>query len=751
MSPQSHCPVGRFRRFRHTLVKVFLAAAAMALTGGMPSAAPDFTAPFAGVRSVTGTLPVLVILLRPDDPSDSPYLPLSTPQIQNLTQGQIEAQSRDRIRRQIFGPRKSVSTYFHETSYGAFNIAEAMVTPWLVARDDPSTSVDESSHAFIHTSDIYKKGAWIIRQVEAMTTFRFSRYDKNKDGRVTEDELGVLWIYPGIYGGVGRETDPALVKVPSLSKGVQLNMLARAGDQSHWSLMAHELAHQIFRLGDLYVDKAGYPGVGPLSLMCDQADGTHLDPWAKMKLGWLKPTVVNEDGWYALSDVETRPEALILHDPRRDRRDYFIVENRWPGQSHEDFLNMRGLAVWRISEHDASGNWARTTISLIWAGGPPPSERLEPGQCPGRDDALFNGDSAATGYAPNSLSSPGRLAWRDGSASGIAIWHIPRASRNARVFVDVPPMQGPVMVGPAVAMTGSTRDLDSHEPPYFFLLPAGRHSDDIVGIGMAGDDHVYVWYDDGMASSGTTADLGRYRPPYTYSIPGGRKPKDILAVDIASDDHVYAWYRDGTVSAGTTRDLGAYRPPAPFTVASGRTPADIVAIGIAQDDHVYAWYRDGMVSSGTSRDLDAYRPVYRASLPVGRVPHDIIDVGIDTKDRVRSWLHANGTGAPIIVTAYANPGGVAPGKPATLTVKATDARGRTLENVAVAVGGSSGAFSTATRLITGEDGLAEFKWIAPTSVPTMYDGRVLIEIRATRQGLSDGRGLVDVPILSSSP
>lgn len=412
---------------------------------------------------------------------------------------------------------------------------------------------------------------------------------------------------------------------------------------------------------------------------------------------------------------------------------------------------MKGLAIWQISERDTSGTWARKTISLIWAAGSPPSEQLQPGSCPSRDDALFNGDAAATGYAPTPYSSPGRLVWRDGTPSNIAIWHVPRASRNARLYIDVPPMQGPAMVGPAVAMTGSTRDLDGLEPPYFFQLPPGRQSSDIVGIGIASDDHVYAWYDDGMASSGTTADFGRYRPPYAYSIPGGRKPKDILAVDIASDDHVYAWYRDGMVSAGTTRDLGAYRPPAPFTVAPGRTHADIVAIGIAENDHVYAWYRDGMVSSGNSRDLDAFRPAYRSSLPVGRVPHDIIDVGIDTKDRVRSWLHANGSGAPIVITAYATPGGVAPGKPATLTVKAADAHGRVLQNVAVTVAATAGAFSSATRLITDEEGLAEFKWIAPAGVPSTYDGRVLIDMRATRQGMSDGRGFVDVPILSGAP
>jgi len=734
-SASSRTDARRLAVLARTLV-AFVAALLCAVSGA--AVAADFTKPFAGVKPVRGTLPVLVVLLRANDPADAP------------------TRTATDIRNFFFGPRKSVSTYFNEVSYGTFNIKEAMVTDWLVARDDTDTpGIDESSNAWVHAgadeATLRRKGAWLIRQIEEMTPFRFKPYDRNGDGKVTIDELAVIWIYAGVSGR-GRETDPAVVKVDSLSQGVQMGLLARTGDQSPWITSAHEMGHQILKLFDLYVDNKGYPGVGAGSLMCDdQSDGTHLDPWAKMKLGWLKPTVVTEDGWYDLADVESVPQALILHDPARGAQDYFIVENRWPGQSHEDFLETKGIAVWRVSERDGSGDWARKAIDLVWAGGLPPSNQINPGYCPIRADAFFDGGNPATAYGPTWNSAPGKLVWRDGTPSAISIWHIPPASPLARVYVDIPPRQSPALASQEVAIVGSSADLDRYASPYNFLLPGGNRLPDVVGIGIASDNHVYAWYRNGTVSSGTSADLDDFRAPYPYAIPGGRTPNDIIAIDIASDDHVYAWYRDGTVSAGTTRDLAAYRPPDRYTLAPGRSPEDVVGIGIASDDHVYVWYRDGMVSSGTSRDLDAYRPVYRYSLPLGWAPNDIQDVAIDTSDRIYSWLRTWGAGAPTVVSAYIDGGAaVGLGKSARLLVKTTDGFGRPLANVGVTVSATAGALTSPTRIVTDEVGLAVFSWRAPGSAPSAYDGRALLEIRASQQGRADGRGVVDVQILGGA-
>lgn len=113
-----------------------------------------------------------------------------------------------------------------------------------------------------------------------------------------------------------------------------------------------------------------------------------------------------------------------------------------------------------------------------------------------------------------------------------------------------------------------------------------------------------------------------------------------------------------------------------------------------------------MVSAGTSRKHDAYRPPYRYSVPFGLIPADIADIAIDAKDGVVTWFGERGAGAPIVVGAYMEPGTVAPNRTARLLAKTTDANGRPLENVAISVRSSAGAFPSATRLIADANGLA---------------------------------------------
>jgi hypothetical protein len=157
----------------------------------------------------------------------------------------------------------------------------------------------------------------------------------------------------------------------------------------------------------------------------------------------------------------------------------------------------------------------------------------------------------------------------------------------------------------ASAVLGAIRP---YAPPTRYALPPGKSPRDIVGMGIAGDDHVYAWYRDGTVSSGTSTDLDRYRPPSRYSLAPGRSPADVMAIDIAcSDDHVYVWYSDGTVSSGTSTDLDKYRPPSRYVLPAGSAPRNIVEMGIARNDHVYAWYTDRAISAGTTTRLQQHK------------------------------------------------------------------------------------------------------------------------------------------------
>lgn len=388
-----------------------------------------FTKPYAGVYPVSGKRRMLVILLRAQDSTTSV--------------------SRNTIRNRIFGPAPSTSTYLNEISYGRFSISEAYVTNWLVAEDDPSTpNVNESLRSFVHKGGApheQAKAEWLIKAVDKQTSFNWSYFDDNKDGRVTPRELLILWVYPGGGSGRSRKADPNVVQVDGLKYGVKIPELARVGEDANWRTIAHELLHQVCKLKDLYVDGSlNYAGVGPYSIMCASGAAIHLDPWAKMKLGWLRPQVVTRDGWYFLNDAERTPQALIVHDPARGTKDYFILENRWPGTSHDkDPYTYAGLVVWRIEEKhdDPDSDWGRKTIDRIWAQGEPPQASRAPGKCPRKGTSVFKGYTPGVSYALTPTSSPGKLVWRDGTSSNIALRYYSEQGPVMRVYIDVPPLQ----------------------------------------------------------------------------------------------------------------------------------------------------------------------------------------------------------------------------------------------------------------------------------------------------------------------
>lgn len=328
--------------------------------------------------------------------------------------------------RLIFNSPRNVRGYFLENSYGNFTFRKAYITPWLTAQDDIYTpDQDESSLWFFHFYDekneYRKKSAWAIRQVERMTSFRYRNYDSNGDGKVTSDELGILWIYPGDADARARGTYPAVVK-KNLSAGVQMGLLARGAAGMDLTTIAHELSHEVLHLDDLYPG-GGQPGVGRFSLMGFTDTGSHLDPWSKMKLGWLNPKVVVNDGWYNLPAIEQKNRvAYILYNPSHGTREYFIVENRWPGTSYEAKLPDKGIAIWHINERYENDRafWSRKTIQLEWAG-----------KVGNDTTALWDG---AEPGAPDSTY----LYWHDGNYSGIGIFNIPPAASTMQVYFDVP-------------------------------------------------------------------------------------------------------------------------------------------------------------------------------------------------------------------------------------------------------------------------------------------------------------------------
>ncbi len=354
----------------------------------------------------------------------------------------------------LFGPTDSVRAFYLENSGGLFTIENAGVLGWFDADYPPSEYWPGGGQAGRDS------GAEAIRKAAKEVDFR--AWDSNRDGNLTADELGIVFILPGTGDGGGltrvvgedyttRDTAKGItvddVKISWISE-------VSIGSPPGPGIVAHELGHLLLGHGDMYFTFFTPTRASAYSLMDQDGKAPHIDPFGKLKLGWLRPRLVFSSGRYALPDVETNHTALILLDSRHGIYEYFIVENRWPGSSFDEVLPDRGLAVWHIMESPATydsalpppnvnpstwasvgmgaGAWSRKAIRMVR---PLVTSPLNDGM------ALWDGSDPATGFdllSDDPDPSHGSLKWGDGTPSGFALVDIPPAGPDVEVRVFTP-------------------------------------------------------------------------------------------------------------------------------------------------------------------------------------------------------------------------------------------------------------------------------------------------------------------------
>ncbi|MHC4471903.1 MAG: hypothetical protein ACYS99_13165 [Planctomycetota bacterium] len=386
------------------------------------------------LRPVLGKRRVLAILWDPHRP-DHP-----APKVEEI----------DRL---LFGPERSASSWFRENSGGRLELERAGLLGWFdakkpgdhywetQARKDPKDSDGDG-----WLSGHQEKWAEAIHMADPV--FDFSAHDANGDRVLTPDELGILIVIPqaGAFGTnrplLGREFP---THQPLIVDGVRLPVMAEwyTGIPPNLGAPPHELAHLLLGAPDLYQVGPPWPyAPSSYSLMDQSYTGAHLDPFLKLKLGWLDPRPVSESGEHALRDVETSGEVLVLYDGKRGLSEYFILENRWRGTSldagagkHGRGIPSDGLAVWHVLEDPAlfnsvepptggRGEWGRRGIRMIRANGGRPVDNRR---------ALF----AAKGARVSDDTKPASLRWLDGSRSGFDVELLTGPGAELRLRITV--------------------------------------------------------------------------------------------------------------------------------------------------------------------------------------------------------------------------------------------------------------------------------------------------------------------------
>jgi len=189
----------------------------------------------------------------------------------------------------------------------------------------------------------------------------FHGYDTDHNNKLETDDLLVAIVRPQAdpYGTLRGTTttldsEPTPLGVPILDLYLSANpavMLTGVG------VTSHELCHLIAGAVDLY-GSCGAINPGYYSIMDQHFSATHLDPFHKMKNGMVQPLAIDltRQGTtnFTLPSVERHRQILLLHDTEHVAREYFLIENRFPGalnfKNYDGPLGAGAVVVWQIFE-----------------------------------------------------------------------------------------------------------------------------------------------------------------------------------------------------------------------------------------------------------------------------------------------------------------------------------------------------------------------------------------------------------------
>ncbi len=317
-------------------------------------------APLLAAQTVSGTIKNLVVMVRFAD-HQGRSLPSA---------GDMNVLFNALTRDPTLAPTGSLKMVYLENSYNKVSL-NSTISDWItVSRSESYYAAGQSG-----SSRLWEALSEALSVLDAR--LNFADYDSDNDGYIDSitfihsgygaewggtDAFGAhyddriwshFWAIQPSWRSKDKNPQGAFVKV--FDYHVSPGLWGRTGAAiGRIGVIAHETGH-FFGLPDLYDSDGDGRGIGSYGLMANAwgFDGSqlyppHLCPWSKIRLGWLTPTEITQEGTYALPAAETTPSVFTITSAF-PAGEYLLIENRQPLGFDGD-MPQGGLLVWHIDE-----------------------------------------------------------------------------------------------------------------------------------------------------------------------------------------------------------------------------------------------------------------------------------------------------------------------------------------------------------------------------------------------------------------
>lgn len=264
------------------------------------------------------------------------------------------------------GQSMTIESYFREMSYGKFQISPAETFPRTLVHPLKMHCAHRSKEECPEAPGGKMQTAFNeLMDLPEVEQYDFSQFDKNGDQKITDDELILVFFQAALdpfkTGGINRGFPDGCAKTTRLKKIKLCTRMVLIAEHTGKSTIAHEIAHSL-GAEDIYgsFSRMNYAHSlmgGTVSSNYDQHEYFHLDPWHKMRLGWIRPTIyplsvaqssfAPEEFTLDVAVQSSEPRVLLVYDPSLGTEQGYMLEYRRPElMSFDQNTYDQGVRAW---------------------------------------------------------------------------------------------------------------------------------------------------------------------------------------------------------------------------------------------------------------------------------------------------------------------------------------------------------------------------------------------------------------------